>query len=222
VSRTRLSALGSLARAVGVTALAVAVALAGILAVGPSSAASAADETSTSDGPQQGIQVHGHWTIEVRDPDGTLVSHTEFENSLQSTGQSFLTWILSRQYSLGLWRLFVGPEPCAGPTFCIIGEAGDNETGSNVFKTLTVSTADGGTKVVLQGTATAANDSSISSVNTAPWLCNPTVAPSPSPCNGSPASGTFQGVVVTSATVSPAVSVAAGQQIGVKVTLSFS
>jgi len=28
--------------------------------------------------------VHGHWTIDVREPDGTLVSHNEFENALVS------------------------------------------------------------------------------------------------------------------------------------------
>lgn len=30
----------------------------------------------------EGIQVHGHWVIEVKNPDGKLVKHVEFENSL--------------------------------------------------------------------------------------------------------------------------------------------
>jgi hypothetical protein len=30
----------------------------------------------------EGITVHGHWTIEVREPDGAVVTHREFENSL--------------------------------------------------------------------------------------------------------------------------------------------
>ena len=33
-------------------------------------------------GTQEGIKVHGHWTIEVRNPDGKVVTHTEFENVL--------------------------------------------------------------------------------------------------------------------------------------------
>ena len=33
-------------------------------------------------GNHEGITVHGHWTIEVKNPDGKLVSHTEFENAL--------------------------------------------------------------------------------------------------------------------------------------------
>jgi len=38
---------------------------------------------SPAKGPHEGITVHGHWTIEVRNPDGTVVTHREFENALQ-------------------------------------------------------------------------------------------------------------------------------------------
>ena len=31
---------------------------------------------------QEGIKVHGHWTIEVRGPDGRLVERRQFENAL--------------------------------------------------------------------------------------------------------------------------------------------
>ncbi len=43
---------------------------------------------SAAKGQREGIKVHGHWTIEVRNPDGTVVSQTEFENAL-SPGFSF-------------------------------------------------------------------------------------------------------------------------------------
>jgi hypothetical protein len=33
-------------------------------------------------GQPEGITVHGHWTIDVRNPDGSTVRHVEFENSL--------------------------------------------------------------------------------------------------------------------------------------------
>jgi hypothetical protein len=33
-------------------------------------------------GPHEGITVHGHWVIEVKNPDGSLVRHLEFENSI--------------------------------------------------------------------------------------------------------------------------------------------
>lgn len=33
-------------------------------------------------GQSEGITVHGHWVIDVRNPDGKLVNHVEFENSI--------------------------------------------------------------------------------------------------------------------------------------------
>jgi hypothetical protein len=45
-------------------------------------------------GNHEGIKVHGHWTIEVRNPDGKLVSHTEFENSLDTNGAETLSDVL--------------------------------------------------------------------------------------------------------------------------------
>jgi hypothetical protein len=45
-------------------------------------------------GTHEGITVHGHWTIEVRNPDGKVVSHTEFENSLAPDGSVNLTSLL--------------------------------------------------------------------------------------------------------------------------------
>jgi hypothetical protein len=45
-------------------------------------------------GNHEGIKVHGHWTIEVRNPDGKLVSHTEFENGLVAFGPAQLTELL--------------------------------------------------------------------------------------------------------------------------------
>jgi hypothetical protein len=37
-------------------------------------------------GKQEGIKVHGHWIIEVKDPAGKVITHREFENSLVTTG----------------------------------------------------------------------------------------------------------------------------------------
>ena len=34
-----------------------------------------AEEKSSGDGKHEGIKVHGHWTIEVRNPNGTLFSY---------------------------------------------------------------------------------------------------------------------------------------------------
>jgi hypothetical protein len=56
----------------------VAPAIAATQAATPNSAAHATAPKGTS----EAVKVHGHWTIEVRNPDGTLVKHVEFENSL--------------------------------------------------------------------------------------------------------------------------------------------
>ena len=45
---------------------------------------SAATGEPAPKGAHEGIKVHGHWTIEVRNPDGTLAARREFENSLSS------------------------------------------------------------------------------------------------------------------------------------------
>src|SRR6476660_2101480 len=44
----------------------------------------------SSGGPKEGIKVHGHWTIDVRNADGTLATHREFENALQISGAKVL------------------------------------------------------------------------------------------------------------------------------------
>ena len=38
----------------------------------------------------EGIKIHGHWVIDVRNPDGTLAAHRDFHNSLVTlTGASY-------------------------------------------------------------------------------------------------------------------------------------
>jgi hypothetical protein len=44
--------------------------------------ASSEQEGSQHRGQHEAIKVHGHWSIEVHNPDGSLVRHVEFENSL--------------------------------------------------------------------------------------------------------------------------------------------
>jgi hypothetical protein len=65
-------------------------------------------EASPARGQQEGIKVHGHWTIEVRNPNGTLVTHREFENALTPSGGLCLSFILTRNGTPGLWRIHLG------------------------------------------------------------------------------------------------------------------
>jgi hypothetical protein len=76
-----------------------------------------------SQGPHEGIAVHGYWIIDVRNPDGKLAKHMEFENQLCTTfvdplegatvqgGDSTLSSLMNGTASPGLWAISVGaPE----------------------------------------------------------------------------------------------------------------
>jgi hypothetical protein len=64
---------------------------------------------SASKGQKEGITVHGHWTIEVRNPDGKVAAHREFENALVTTGNSsgasLLAAVLGRVVTPGSWQI---------------------------------------------------------------------------------------------------------------------
>jgi hypothetical protein len=51
----------------------------------------------------EGIKVHGAWVIEVRNPDGSLASRTEFQNALRVEGRELLVRMLTRQAVMGEW-----------------------------------------------------------------------------------------------------------------------
>ena len=67
-----------------------------------------------------GIKVHGHWTIEVKNPDGTLDARHEIENALitqMGGGRALLAGLLGNVYSDPKWSMFLwgSPAPCGGP-----------------------------------------------------------------------------------------------------------
>ena len=83
-------------------------------------------EQKPSGGSQEGIKVHGHWTIEVRNPDGAMVRHVEFENSVDpgysytesvagqpvtvqiTGGAAYLAALLSGKAAAPTWRIVLG------------------------------------------------------------------------------------------------------------------
>ena len=129
------------------------------------------DETAVVDTPDphdaaiEGIQVHGRWTIEIREPDSALVSRNLFENALTTIGARTLTRILGRQRSVGGWRLVIedgsgSNHPCligSSPAACLLLEPPDVDV-TNIAFNLTVQVQSSGTnqhKLVLSGHATA-------------------------------------------------------------------
>jgi len=184
-------------------------------------------------GPKEGIKVHGHWTIDVRNPDGKLVSHRDFENALTIDGATLMALILGRVNTPYQWAIILrhGPQaqgagPCALGFQCVIVEPNDDAFAGGVFVNsahflnLTVNVPTGNAananKLVLSGTATASSNpvgDDIDTVATQLALCPAGVNPCPSNFISNP---------TTQATLSPAVAVAANQIIQVTVVISFS
>ncbi len=167
-----------------------------------------------SGAPHEGIKVHGHWTIDVKNADGTPASHTEFENSLYPTGNGVLGRLLTRQYAIREWYIVLegANGPCARglnyPYQCRIAEPAS--VLADTFQTLTIQfvpTPGGGTggpgTLELAGNATVAFDSDISRV----WT---QIMPTPGGSFG------FTAATVSGVTVKP------GQIVQVKVSISFS
>jgi hypothetical protein len=55
----------------------------------------------------EGLKIHGHWKIEVRNPDGTLVKTYEFENSLVTPGAAdeMLSGLFSGTFTQAGWSV---------------------------------------------------------------------------------------------------------------------
>lgn len=100
----------SQAQASGATAQATTKAAAAIGQV-KAEPATAAPGKSPAKGNHEGITVHGHWMIEVRNPDGKVVSHTEFENSL--VDPALLGAILTGFWVPGGYQVTLADSPTA-------------------------------------------------------------------------------------------------------------
>jgi hypothetical protein len=196
-------------------------------------------------GQSEGIGIHGHWTIEVRNPDGTPVSRHEFRNALQNDGKITLVRLLQGASMIG--ALYVSLDnpvlqslPCLTsdlPSFassCIIAPASDSVFtappygAQNVFRNLLVShqTQPAGA-VVLTGSATASRNGVISQVSTqATRECGfATVAPLSVPCDQSALPQVLTALALAPSQTNPnlqPIAVATGQVIQVTVRLTFS
>ena len=180
----------------------------------PAPAASVAKAHLPGGATREGIKIHGDWVIEVRDPDGTLVSRREFKNTF--FGADTLAKFLARDRLIGEWILQLsssGEKACLNlgstPVPCIIVETPPTASFNEYFPTLTVSQSSG--QVTLSGTATAQRDGDITQVNSRIYHCDPA---SPTSCS--------QTDFTAKALASSSVTVATGQSILVTLTISFS
>ena len=170
----------------------------------------------SSGGPSEGIKVHGHWVLEVRDPDGTLVSRREFDNALESEGGESLAMFLAREVSVGLWRVKVEGTPdgfCEdNESFredCLIVESEASANDAEESNTLAVNESNG--DLVLTGSTTAVYDGEIATVSTEVRRC----------ASGNIGCHFGTSKSFSSVDVDPDQPVLEGQSIEITVTISF-
>jgi hypothetical protein len=166
-----------------------------------------APQVPVTGGLGQGIQVHGWWSIDVRNQDGTVRSHTEFENSLWTgQGELALASFLGRTNSVGLWDVTVDNEGSGAP-YTYIQSREPSATGN---LTVTVPAANQG-QVVLQGSEKASSTFTAVRVSTGVQQC---------PIGSGTCNVGYR--AFTTHSLSPGIAIADGQSVELKIVLSFS
>ncbi len=85
-----------------------------------------AEPPASNSAGHQGIRVHGHWVLQVKNPDGTLGERREFENSLVTD----LAYTSGNEYLVGLLSGDLTP---GDPGIGLIAETTDNPNASNTI-----------------------------------------------------------------------------------------
>ena len=89
----------------------------GAIALMALAVASCGGGASEAAGPSEGIQVHGDWTIDIYNADGTLEEHMEFSNALLPSGAAELVYLLSASHtSAPAWQIVLHNPPLAATT----------------------------------------------------------------------------------------------------------
>ena len=183
---------------------------------------------------REGVKVRGHWTIEVHNPDGTLVTRREFDNTLTQAGGRLLAQYLSG-FPPALWTIELGvyggaTSPCDGGTFngfpqntCLIVDPSATQlpTGTSVFPTLSAAAGPQGDALVLKGNATARVAGDIVYVATRQGSCLTFTTPQNCKVAGTTLQFTVHDLVNAQGSPDP-LAIAEGQIVQVTVTLSFS
>jgi hypothetical protein len=197
---------------------------------------SAEEETTPlkDDASHQGIKVHGHWKIVVKNPDGSIAETREFENSLTAIGANTLAGLLvggggsyyTESAGMGIDLTTSGTSIC-GKTNCVMVASTTAGTGvdicgnaayscSTTGSTATVGGANNGV-VTVAGQFTATQSGTITTVSSILGGCPYTVSQNTcATTNAGGYNGPFTSTNIT------AIAVNAGQLVQATVTISFS
>jgi hypothetical protein len=178
---------------------------------------------TVAQGPDERIRVHGRWIIDVRNPDGTLVTHRVIDNSLDKmTGNVKLAQILGGTVTVGRLELFLSGDnspwgtDTVPSTWCrIVAPDSPAQPDVRLFRTLETAVIPyPAPAIVLKGSATATRAGQIPRASTTISSCGPEIAPQSCSPTGY--------VAFTSLDLSTPIELAAGQIVQVTVTLTFS
>jgi hypothetical protein len=162
-----------------------------------------------------GIKVHGHWTIDVMNPDGSLAGHYEFENALANHlgASTFLNGVLARTKRVGRWQVSL-PDSNGQPLIWVVepgtpGFAADSQT----LAVTTPTTGPNAGKLVLSGNGTAPRAAQINFVQSQTDDCPPP---------GEAGACTTSAFAFSQKNLTTAIPVAQGQIVQLTVVFSFS
>ena len=228
------------------TAIAAARPLAAMAAGQRNEPSQSATRGKSGDGNDEGIKVHGHWTIDVKNPDGTLAHHHEFENSLQLEGAATIIQLITgvdvpSDMAIGVTSP-AGQTPPCGPSsqsICLMVRSLSDDPGNSFCTSSAVCSVNLTSATTLtsqpytltySGSFVASEAGSITGVESILGTCNlaPAISPettSPATCTsatGFPPTGSAYGFAYFSATTISAVAVSAGQIVQVSVAFTFS
>ncbi|MFZ0821405.1 MAG: hypothetical protein WAM91_15160 [Candidatus Acidiferrales bacterium] len=198
-----------------------------------------AAEPTAPKGQTEGLTVHGHWTIVVKNPDGKVVSLTEFENTITAGGKVVLASILGQNSVPGPWAIaFSGgtlTNPCLGAGSCVIVQAGTGYVAPCLASpgapgvcspNLAVNYNSNSTSFSLTGTFTVGVGGNITSVQTTLGSCGNAQTVPMCLANPVPTTGFIGSIITNPFSSAPlpgsGVPVAANQIVQVTVTFSFS
>jgi hypothetical protein len=183
-----------------------AVAAAAVLALtlGPGPATRAGEEVSQRR-TREGIKVHGDWTIELRNKDGSLASRHEFKNGLTPYGAG------------GLTRLLAGEEvPCSWFILTRSLDATFTGTCSSEGEIPCLSLSASGTEITLRGRLDPKPSSRVIANVSTQYFAR---EPDGGHCTGLPPSDAYE---FTRRTLDTPITVQPEQSVDVKVVFSFS
>lgn len=188
------------------------------LASAPMTEVARAQEHGT---PQEGIKVHGDWTLVVRNPDGSVAARHEFKNALATHlgGDRLLAELIGGTAVVGQWTVALFTTPIAACNTnnapCQITESASPNAANSRDLTRTVpTTGPDARKLVLRGSVRIPSDATIGTVQTDLTNCGANVTPT--------ACVSATGVGFSQRVLTGGVPVVAGQLVEVTVVISFS